>query len=112
MLNQNESYNDSENVLGTRFMVQPLSSMDGAQGRVDAEQTHAAGVYRALYRVGQPVMLITVRCQNLDNLSIRWCIFRDSDIICWLGEDGSIVIIVHDSYVNLNTTKTKRGTEI
>lgn len=95
-------------MLGAGLMVQPLSSVDGAQGRVDAKQTHAARVYGALYGVGQPMMLITVRRQNLNHLSIRWRIFRDSDIIGWLGEDGSIVIVVHDSDVNLECEKDKR----
>lgn len=88
-------------MLGTGLVVQPLSSVDGAQGGVDAEQTHATGVYGALQRVGQLVMLITVWSQNLDNLSVRWRVFRNSDIIGWLGEDGSIVVVVYNSDVNL-----------
>lgn len=98
--------------MGAGLMVQPLSSVDGAQGSVDAKQTHAAWVYGTLYRVGQPVMLIAVRCQNLHHLSIRWCVFRDSDIVSWLGEDGSIVIVVHDSDVNLECDKNKGREEI
>lgn len=95
-------------MLGTGFMVQPLSSVDGAQCGVDAEQMHAAGVYGALQRVGQPVMLITVWRQNLNHLSVRWRVFRNSDIIGWLGEDGSIVIVVHDSDVNLEHWQQER----
>ncbi len=88
-------------MLGTGFVVQPLGSVDDAQGGVDAEQMHATRVYGVLQRVGQPVMLITIRRQNLDHLSVRWRVLRNSDIIGWLGEDGSIVIVVHNSDVNL-----------
>lgn len=95
-------------MLGTGLVVQPLSSVDGAQGGVDAEQTHTAGVYGALQRVGQPVVLITVRRQNLDHLGVRWRVFRNSDIIGWLGEDGGVVVVVHDSDVNLEHEKGKR----
>lgn len=102
------TYNDGEDVLGTGLMVQPLSSVNGALGGVDAEQTHAIRVYGALQRVGQPVMLITVRRQNLNHLSIRWRVLRDSDIIGWLGEDGSIVIVVHNSDLNLENGQRER----
>ncbi len=54
------TYNDGEDVLRTGLVVQPLSSVDGALDGVDAKQTHTTGVYGALQRVGQPVMLITI----------------------------------------------------
>lgn len=95
------SYNDSKDVLGTGLMVQPLSSVDGTQGGVNAEKSHAIGVNGALQRVGQPVMLITVSCHDLDHLSVWWRVFRYSDIVGRLGEDGGVVIVVHNSDMNL-----------
>lgn len=82
-------------------MVQPLSSVNDAQSGVDVEKMHATGVYGALQWVCQPMMPITVWSLNMDHLSVRRCVFRDSDIIGWLGEDGSIVIVVHNSDMNL-----------
>ena len=56
------TYNNSEYVLGTGLMVQPLSSVDCAKCRVDTEQMHADEVYGALQRIGQLVMTITIGC--------------------------------------------------
>lgn len=47
-------------------------------------------------------MLVTVQCQNLNHLCVRWCFLRNGYIIGWLGEDGSIVVVVHNSDVNLD----------
>lgn len=95
------TYNDGQNVLGTGLVVQPLSSVDDAQGGVDAEQKHATGVYGAMQKIGQLMMFITVWSQNLDHLSVRWHVFKNGDIIGWLGKDGIIVIVVNNSNVNL-----------
>lgn len=95
------TYNDSEDVLGTGLMVQPLSCVDGSQSGMDAEQTHTALIYGALHGVGEPVMLVTVWCKNLDHFGIGWCILRNGNVVGWLGEDGCIVIVVHNGDVNL-----------
>ena len=95
------TYKDSQDVLGAGLVVQPLGGVDSTEAGVDAEQTHATGVYGALQRVGQLVMLIPVRRQNLDHFSVRGRVFRNSDIIGRLGEYGSVVVVVHNGDVNL-----------
>lgn len=47
-------------MLGTGLMVQSLSSEDGTQCGVDAEQTHTVGVDGALERIGELIVLVTV----------------------------------------------------
>lgn len=98
---QSSSYDDSEDVLSARLMVQPLDGVDGAHIGVDAEQTHAVGVYGALQRVSQTVMLVTVRRQHLDHLGIGRSIFGNGHVVRRLGEDGRIVVVVQNSDVDL-----------
>lgn len=82
-------------------MVQILESVDGAQSGVDAEEAHAAGVYGALQRVGELVVSVTVYSHHLDHLHVDGNVFRNRDLIGWLGEHGSIIIVVHHGDMNL-----------
>lgn len=95
-------------MLGAGLVIQPLYRVDGAQARVDAEQTQAVGVDGALQGVGQLVVLVPVRRQDLDHLSVRGRVFRNGDIIGWLGEDGCVVVVVQNSDMNLKE-KERRG---
>lgn len=82
-------------------MVQTLESVDRAQSGVDAEEAHAAGVYGALQRVGELVVPVTVYSHHLDHLCVRGNVFRNSDLVDWLGEHGSIIIAVYHGDMNL-----------
>lgn len=93
-------------------MVQTLESVDGAQSGVDAEEAHAAGVDGALQRVGELVVPVAVYSHHLDHRRVRGDVFRNRGLVGWLGEHGSIIIVVHHGDVNLQQKDRREGNGI
>lgn len=100
-MRRSRTHHDGQDVLGAGLTVQRLTSGDGPQTGVNTEEVQAAGVDGALQRELQTVVPIQVRSHNLDDLHVRLQVFRNSDFIGGLGEDGRIVVVVHHRDINL-----------
>lgn len=95
------SHHDSQDVLRSGLIIQPVGRVHHTSARIDPEQPHAGWVHAAVDGEAQAGALISVGRPEPQQLQVDGRVLRDADVIGRLREDGRVVVAVLNSNEHL-----------
>lgn len=95
------SHHHSQDVLRFGLIVQPVGRVHHTSARIDPEQPHAGWVHATIDGEAQAGALVGIGRPEPQQLQVKRCVLRNTDVIGRLREDGRVVVAVLNSNEHL-----------